>query len=285
MKRSLFYLFILSFGPCGLCNQIADTIYINQGVLQTFNGSAISYKAFNRTVNFDKTNAILTYSTIDTVALTVVNNDVVSHQFSSTSLGVSSFVIAAGSQSNISIHSSQPGTFIYYDEQDYPNNKNRGLAGMIVFKNSSAPSFYWNLKELDTLWVNDLSNDVSPSTIYNPKFFLINGNHNPDINTDPLARVVGNVGDTILIHISNTGNASHSIHFHGYHLELLQSSEHPYQEGRNKDTFPIHPMQTLTLRMVPHQPGEYPVHDHNLVAVTGANLYPNGMFLTMLINP
>tara|TARA_B110000027_G_scaffold129923_1_gene152042 strand:- start:170 stop:1027 length:858 start_codon:yes stop_codon:yes gene_type:complete len=285
MKRSLFYLFFLSIGPYGLCNQIADTIYINQGVLQTFNGSTVAYKAFNRTVNFDKTNAVLTYSTLDTVALTVVNNDMIPHEFSSLGLSLSSGIIVPGSQVNISIHSVQEGTYIFHDAQDYPNNKNLGLAGMIVFKSSSAASFYWNLKELDTIWVNDLSNGVSPSTVYNPKFFLINGNHNPDINTDPLARVIGNVGDTILIHISNTGNASHSIHFHGYHLELVQSSKHPYQEGRNKDTFPIHPMETLTLQMVPHQPGEYPVHDHNLVAVTGANLYPNGMFLTMLINP
>lgn len=285
MNRILICFLFLSIGLYGLSNQILDTLYINQGFFQTFNGSTISYKSFNSASDFDKTNAILTYSSIDTVSLTLINNDVISHQFRSASLGVSSVVIAPGSQANISIHAEQAGTYIYYDGQDYPNNKNLGLAGMIVFKNSNAASFYWNLKELDTLWVNELSNGITPSAIYNPKFFLINGNHNPNINLDPLARVVGNVGDTILIHISNTGNASHSLHFHGYHLKLLQSSEHPYQEGRIKDTFPIHPMQTLTLQMVPHQPGEYPVHDHNLVAVTGANLYPNGMFLTMLITP
>jgi hypothetical protein len=50
-----------------------------------------------------------------------------------------------------------------------------------------------------------------------------------------------------------------------------------------KDTFPIQPLETLLLQLVPHQVGEYPVHDHNLVAVSAGGIYPNGMFLTLLI--
>jgi len=51
-----------------------------------------------------------------------------------------------------------------------------------------------------------------------------------------------------------------------------------------KDTFPVYSMETVVLELVPNQVGEYPVHDHNLVAVSGASMYPNGMFLTLLID-
>ena len=265
--------------------QITDTIYINSGMLQTFNGSSVPYKCFNPSNIFDKRNAILSYSISDTVSLTVFNNDMIPHRISSNQLGITSGLIAPGMNETVSIHSVASGTFIYHDPEDYPNNKIMGLAGMIVFRNSSLASFYWNLKEIDTLWVNDIYSNTQLSTEYNPKFFLINGNHNPEINEDASARVIGNVNDTIYIHIANTGNSIHSIHFHGYHLKITQSSEHQEHQGRIKDTFPINPMETLTLELVPHQPGEYPVHDHNLIAVTGANIYPNGMFLTMLIEP
>jgi len=285
MKCIAISLIFVSISFSGFSAQITDTIYINSGIIQSFNGSNIPFKCYNNTPVFEKSNAILSYSVTDTVTLTVINNDSVAHQLRCYGLGVSVGSIAPGNQVDLSISSESAGTFIYYDQEDYPNNKILGLAGIIVFRNSSASSFYWNLKEIDTLWVDDIINNGLTSTPYNPKFFLINGNHNPDINNDPLARVIGNVGDTILIHVANTGNSTHSVHFHGYHLEVLQSSEHAYHEGRIKDTFPINPMQVLTLRMVPHQPGEYPVHDHNLVAVTGANIYPNGMFLTMLIDP
>ena len=285
MKYIFISLICVGFCFNGFSIQITDTIYINSGVLQTFNGSNINYKSFNSSNAFVKSNSILTYNVSDTVSLTVINNDVLPHQFKSNQLGISSGIISAGGQANLSIHSENPGTFIYHDQENYPNNKILGLAGMIVFKNSTAASFYWNLKEIDTLWVDDIINNGVTSTTYNPKFFLINGNHNPDINNDPMARIIGNVGDTILIHVANTGNSTHSLHFHGYHLKLIQSSGHSNHQGRIKDTFPIYPMEVLTLELVPHQAGEYPVHDHNLIAVTGANIYPNGMFLTMLIAP
>ena len=265
--------------------QVSDTLYINSGTLQTYNGSSIHYTCFNRSNVFEKSNKVLSYFVSDSVALTIINNDEVSHQFTINELGISSQLLIPGAQETVLIHSATSGTFIYHDSENFPNHKILGLAGMLVFRNGNYNSFYWNLKEIDTVWVNDISQNNTVSTSYNPKFFLINGNHNPNINEDSLARVIGYVGDTIIIHVANTGNSIHSLHFHGYHLRMTQSSEHPNYEGRIKDTFPINPMEVMTLELVPHQPGEYPVHDHNLIAVTGANIYPNGMFLTMLISP
>ena len=69
-------------------------------------------------------------------------------------------------------------------------------------------------------------------------------------------------------------------------IEKLCDYVHPEFDsniGRIKDTFPLKRMEGYVLRLVPDQVGEYPVHDHNLLSITGGGLYPFGMFLTILI--
>ena len=122
-----------------------------------------------------------------------------------------------------------------------------------------------------------------PWSVYYPNYFTINARSNPEINQDPLARIKGKVGDTLILYLANTGQSIHSIHFHGYHALVLYSSKNPSHVNRSKDTHPIYPMESLVLMIVPDKPGEYPVHDHNLVAASANNRYPNGMFTTMLI--
>ena len=148
------------------------------------------------------------------------------------------------------------------------------------------PSFFWNIKEHNVSWNQLILNGGNVDwTKYDPDYFTINGNSSPHINHDSLARISGDVGDSIMLYIANTGQSIHSLHFHGYHATIISSSLYPGHNGWLKDTFPIKPMETLILILVPDKPGEYPVHDHNLVATTGNGWYPNGMFTTMLIQP
>jgi FtsP/CotA-like multicopper oxidase with cupredoxin domain len=162
-----------------------------------------------------------------------------------------------------------------------------GAGGMIVCRspNANIHRFFWNMKDHQVLFNENLNQGIPVDwTQYYPNYFTINGNSNPYINEDSDARVTGSVGDTIYIYMVNTGQSLHSIHLHGYHGEIIQSSKFPSHVGRSKDTVPVYSMEVVILKIVPDQPGEYPVHDHNLVAVSGGNIYPNGMFLTMLIN-
>ena len=39
----------------------------------------------------------------------------------------------------------------------------------------------------------------------------------------------------------------------------------------------------MTVRLVPHQPGDFPVHNHNLVATLFNNGYPRGMVTMLMI--
>ena len=276
-----FSIFIL-FASSGLAIEL-DTIFINRGTYTTIDSNQWTFLAFNSSPAFSSQNTVIKLLESDSLQLTVVNNDSVAHGFEVKGKGgVSS--IAPGDTAYTSYSFSDENVFVYHDPLSSSNSRGLGLGGMIHVAKANRTAFYWNIKELQSDWIEDLAQGLPVDwTTYYPDYFLINGRSHPDITQDATARVEGSVGDTIHIAISNTGNSDHSIHFHGYHCEILKSSFDTKWVGRMKDTFPIQPLETLLLQLVPHQVGEYPVHDHNLVAVSAGGIYPNGMFLTLLI--
>lgn len=252
--------------------------------MTTVDANTFTYYAFNATPTFNQTNARIQIAPGDSLYISVVNTDVIEHGFNITNTVGYGTTIPAGDTVTIPTLFSDFGAHIFYDSLNYPTFRYMGLGGMIVVDATNYSSFYWNIKTHLGIWNDSLENGytVDWSTYY-PDYYTINGNSNPDINADADAKVVGNVGDTIRIYIANTGQSIHSLHFHGYHLTILNADIHQAHVGRSKDTFPIKSMEVLILELVPDKPGEYPVHDHNLVAVTGGGMYPNGMVLTMLI--
>ena len=172
--------------------------------------------------------------------------------------------------------------YLYYDPVNAPSNFYMGAAGMIVVSNSKQRSFYWNLKEHEAQ-LNDLvvNGGQFNKQTYNPDYFTINGLSYPDIQSDTSARVWGSVGDTVRIYVANTGQSMHSIHFHGFHSRCLFSTTKNIRVGWIKDTWALRSMEGVLLELVADKAGRYSVHDHNLVAVSGGNTHPNGMFTIM----
>ena len=266
---------------------IQDTVFINRGQMMAVDSTYIPYFAFNSSSIFNKENSRLIFDTGDTMELTVINTDSLPHGFDIKNSPNIDSVIPANSFAVISFSFDEDGAHIYYDHTFSEGFRYMGLGGMIVSKNASAnvQRFYWNMKEHQKEYNETLDQGLAVNwDEYYPEYFTINGNSNPHINTDPIARVVGSVGDTIHIYMVNTGQSLHSIHFHGYHSTIINSTKFPNHVGRSKDTFGVHSMEAVVVELVPDQVGEYPVHDHNLVAVSGGNIYPNGMFLTLLID-
>ena len=263
---------------------VSYTLFINSGIYTAVDSAQFPASAFNLTAEFSPENARIIASSGDTIHLRIINNDSLVHGFSIDDK-VPLLNIAVGDTEEVEFHFFEAYiASIYYDPLAYPTNVALGLAGMIYIAPSHASTFYWNLKEFNKSWASILAtgNSVDWANYY-PDYFTVNGRSNPNINLDSNARIVGSVGETIHIIIANTGQSVHSLHFHGYHSQILYASESPNYVGRIKDTFPIKSMQTMILELIPDKPGEYPVHDHNLVAVSAGGIYPNGMFLTMLI--
>tara|TARA_B110000908_G_scaffold150299_1_gene184210 strand:+ start:1210 stop:2106 length:897 start_codon:yes stop_codon:yes gene_type:complete len=264
---------------------VNKSLYIVSDSLLTVDSTKVPYLTFNETATYNQNNPIINLMQGDTLDLWVYNTDNTLHEF--VIKGISSVIsISANDSVFLQTVFTAKGSYIYHDPSDFPKNTYLGLAGMIVVKNHNHASFYWNIKEHNSDWNNQLFNGNTVNwNNYDPKYFTINSKSNPNINNDTLARVIGQVGDTLYLHITNTGLSIHSMHFHGYHAIIKYSSKNISHHNREKDTFPIYPMETLVLQFVPDKEGEYPIHDHNLVAVMGNNIYPNGMFSTILITP
>lgn len=261
-----------------------QTLYINSGQYLAVDNSTFPRLAFNPTTTFEAANVQIQINNTDTLELTIQNNDSVVHGFDIKGFSGIQTTINPGGTAVVSVTFPMVGCYIYYDHLNAPDYAYLGLSGMIVADAFAGPSFFWNIKDHQKGYNDSLMAGTSVDwNSYYPDYFVINGKSNPDINSDPTARVIGNVGQTIRLYMANTGQAIHSMHFHGYHLEIISSTAHPTDAGRSKDTFPIKSMETLILELIPDKPGEYPVHDHNLVATTGGGMYPSGMFTTLLI--
>lgn len=286
MSKRIFAWFIAVL--CALsasATTVNTSLYIVADSLVAVDGEKLPYKTFNLDSEFSQGNPVVELQVGDSLDLWIHNLDSVTHEFTiSNSVDVAS--VAAGDSVFVQQVFEDAGVFIYYDPLNDPDNSVMGLAGIIVVRDDVHDGFYWNIKEHDASLNSEImmGSQFDQST-YDPDYFTINGNSNPDVNMDETARIVGQVGDTLNLFIANTGRSIHSIHFHGYHATIEFSSRNADHVGREKDTFPIYPMETLVLQFVPDKPGEYPIHDHNLVAITANNVYPNGMFSTILISP
>ena len=264
---------------------VNESLYILKDSITVSSGEKLPYLTFNASPTFNTTNARIVLSPGDVLDLWVYNMDASLHHFEIRG-ETSSQSILPGDSIHVVHTFSDNGIHVFHDPLNYPNQASLGLGGMIVVRDHSNSSFYWNIKEhhrgqSDSI----LSGGTVDWTQYSPEFYTINGNSNPHINQDTNARVTGTVGDVIYIYVTNTGQSIHPLHFHGYHVELMASTRTPSHVGRMKDSQGIYPGEGVVFRLIPDKEGEYPVHDHNLVTTTGANVYPLGLFTTILIAP
>lgn len=261
---------------------------VETGILNLNSTQSIPYRIFTQnSLTFSKNSDLLIWNTGDVITLKVVNNDLVTHGFVIEGI-VNYGDILPTDSSEQTFTVSQNGVFRYFDPLNAPFNEYTGLSGILHVKSPSdfIPYFYWDLREHQLEWYTEILSGNSPQpNQYDPRYFTINGNSEPNIDLDPIARISGSVGEELRVVIVNNGLSIHSMHFHGYHANLLTNSKDPSKEGREKDTFPLYPKEHIVISILPDKPGEYPVHDHNLVAVTGGGIYHAGMLTTLMIAP
>jgi FtsP/CotA-like multicopper oxidase with cupredoxin domain len=285
MKKYLLLSVVGLIGFTGLkAATISQSLYINRGIFTTVDTTLLPSLAFNSSPVYNSLNTVIDVNTSDVLILKVINNDTVIHGFDIKGYTGVSATINPGDSIIDTLTFSSERIYIYYDNYQYPANRYMGLGGMICVSNSlTVKKYYWNIKEHQKGFNNQLAagNPVT-WTQYEPDYFTINGKSFPDLQNDTTARVVANIGDTVHIFVVNTGQSTHSIHFHGFHCRAVFSTQ-PQQTNWVKDTFSVRSMEGYVLEMVPDKVGQYSVHDHNLVAVSGGGTHPNGMFLIMLI--
>lgn len=262
---------------------VYDTLYINHDTVEMGNFT-VHRIVFNDSPIFSKTNKHLEIAVGDILELTVINTDTVSHDVSEVNGGFLATVSASG---NIIISLQYNNFGSYGLKLSDSSGDLLGAFALIQVGFENTLHFHWNLYDIE----QDLTTDISTNSIttipvdYRPNVYTINGLVYPLTTSDSLGAVTGNVGDTIYISISNSGNMIHTLHFHGFHYTIIQAHQRVQTTNWIKDTTPYPKDEIVTLMLIPDQPGLYPVHDHNLISVLTGNAYPGGMITLLNIQP
>lgn len=280
--RLILFVLVLFLYSLGI-SQISDTLFIYKDTAD-IRGNLTTFTVFSTIDSFRLESYARGVEISETIEITVVNRDTMPHTFTIDNVIITSNTIQAGDTTTFNFSFSQEGAYLFYSDVSY--GKDLGASGQFLVGYESFSTFYWNLFEQQ----NSLSHGLSDSSLTNlpssffPEVYTINNQSYPNTLSDTNAVITGNVGDTLIISIVNSGKMSHSLHFHGYHVEILHHPSNLFMEGLIKDTFPIEVGESCVVRLIPHQPGMFPVHDHNLFAVnTGA--YPGGMITMIQISP
>lgn len=284
-NRAKVVIFIVAgmlFGVQPLFALQVDTLYINSGTVVD-KKLPVPCKYFNAKPQFDSIDAFVRLAIGDTLHLYVVNNDTIDHTLSMESMG-GSFTIFHGQARQIVFEGRQGGIFRLRSVHEAWQLLGLATAVLVVPPNEA--NFIWHLRDAEGARNRSIRlGDSLDARNYQPDYFSINALRFPSTTTDTLGYVTGQVGDSLYINIINAGFMDHSIHFHGYHVILVSSNVINTQIGWDKDTFPIRPGESIRVLLVPHQPGKFPVHDHNLIAVTSGGNYPGGMIAILNIAP
>jgi FtsP/CotA-like multicopper oxidase with cupredoxin domain/plastocyanin len=156
-----------------------------------------------------------------------------------------------------------PGMYVYHSHFNSTEQVGKGLYG----------AFYVEPKRGDWSSVYGERVDVE-STLFlgdGPTGFVLNGKEFPA--TQP---IVAEVGDGVLIHLSNDGAQIHPMHLHGYHFQVVAQDGYALAPGQRymADTLMVAPGQRFDILVRADYPGVWAYHCHILPHVEG----PHGMY-------
>ena len=279
MKKLLFIVFVLC--SASLFSQSSIDLHIVEGEVDA-GGPKIPYFTFNTRDQFDSTNVILRYEPGETVTFNVTNHLDFTSGFEVVGLG-SIDAIPMNETRSITLDLSEEGTYLVQDPRG--DQRALGLGTMLVVSSFTGPEFYGVFNEHEEDWIEALAEGGSYNkNNYHPEAFTINGFGFPRTTKDTRSMIVGNVGETIRVHMTNAGQMYHFPHWHGYHVTIIEATHHKEYIGWSKDSYGIAPGESITVELVPDKPGRYPMHNHNLVTTTIGGNYPGGMMMHMHIH-
>ena len=242
----------------------------------------------NASADWSEQNAVIEREAGTASSLVIVNADSTSHQWAllhGVGIGIT---IESGDTVSVELPALPMGTY----RVGLIDGEGSGLGAQsmlqVGLQSDGDPAlFHWNLGDWETDQMAAWSNGTEPdlTAAYVPNYFSINEQTYPTTLEDPNALVSVALGDTCWVAVANHGQMDHVLHFHGFHVEVLTSNLQPARIGWSKDTVPVKKGEGMTVQLVANQTGIYPVHDHNLIAVTNAGFYPGGMLTQIIVDP
>lgn len=277
--------------PSARAATIDVTLFVRPGTLETVDARSLPALCFAPadTGAAALPSPVLRVDAGDSLRVTLDNRDTAPHGFEIVGVGGAGSYVAGGSTDTFTFALPNAGTYLYRDPVGHPVSQGCGLAGMLEVADPLAAwdaENGWLLGDHSETWMTAAdAGDPIDTAVYDPNYFTVNGRSGTDTMADPRALVAGAVNDEILIRIANAGLRLHTIHFHGYHVEILRRNAVPLPAPILKDTIPVPVGETADLVLRPHQPGTFPIHDHVVLSVTADGVYPLGMIVFTNIAP
>lgn len=279
-----FQMLILSLLSWIHCSWSQDSLWINRG-MWTQIPDTVETLRLNTQSAWSEINGTLDFESDVAHSLVIINGDSLNHTWQFEWSALEPVQLEPYDTIEFQIPPLPQGTYRFglIDEMGSVLGA-KGLAQVGLYDH---PRFHWNLGDWSVERLQDVGNGepIDWEGPYEPEQFTINDRTYPSTVDDSNAFVLMNLGDTCFISIANQGFMHHVLHFHGFHVTMVSSSHHPERMGWSKDTVPIRKGEALTVMLVGYQTGEYPVHNHNLIAVTNAGFYPGGMITHILVEP
>ena len=261
-----------------------DTLWINSGEWYQ-SQDTMSVLRFNSTAIFDTSNVAISTDADVPLLLTVINSDIDAHNFEIYGMWSFGVEILPSDTTTFEIPPLAMGTYRYLSSDQ--KGLYLGLSGVLKVGLNMPNQFHWNLADCMPERMDSISSggELLDEEPYVPRYFSINSYTYPHTALDANGYVTMGLGDTCTISIVNSGFMDHVLHFHGFHVEYLSTTMQTSRLGWIKDTIPLKQGEGVTLLLIANQEGVYPVHNHNLIAVTNSGFYPGGMITLINITP
>jgi FtsP/CotA-like multicopper oxidase with cupredoxin domain len=152
-----------------------------------------------------------------------------------------------------------PGMYVYHSHFNSTEQVGKGMYGALYIEPKGGfDQLYGGIDVEHTLFLGD-----------GPTGYVLNGKDFP--GTQP---IVAELGDDVLIHLSNDGAQIHPMHLHGYHFQVVAQDGFVLDQPYMADTLAVAPGQRFDILVKAEYPGVWAYHCHILPHVEG----PEGMF-------
>jgi hypothetical protein len=261
-----------------------DTLWINSGEWHQ-SQDTMQVLRFNETAVFDTSNVAISTFADASLFLTVINTDTEPHDFGIDGIWSFGVEILPNDTTTLEIPPLSMGTYRYFSGDQ--RGVYLGLSGVLKVGLIMPNQFHWNLADCMPERMDSISSggELLDEEPYIPRYFSINSYTYPHTALDANGYVALNLGDTCTISVVNSGFMDHVLHFHGFHVEYLSTTIQTSRIGWIKDTIPLQQGEGVTILLIANQAGIYPVHNHNLIAVTNSGFYPGGMLTLINVTP
>jgi FtsP/CotA-like multicopper oxidase with cupredoxin domain len=305
---------VAAFGTYGLVDwapraegaQFTIDLFITEGRTLMVDGRSVPVRTFSPAPDrVSLPGPLMLVAEGDELRIGVTNTISTAHGFAIDGV-VDSGPIEPGETKVLELRAPAAGTYLYQDPVDAPFNRLLGLHGALVTMPAGDPNrpyvggppfarqWVWVTENIDSAWCERarLGATTTLEEIV-PDYFLINGRSGIDSMRDESITIHGRLHEPALVRIVNAGVATHAMHFHGNHLDVLRHNSRPAPHAMRKDTIMM-PAGWTKEALLPFDPPpdiwppieqwgdeltlSYPMHCHAEMSQTaGGGLYPNGM--------